>query len=126
MAQDQRSDEGAPDTGEGTLGRIAHDIAGNPVLQNAIQGVMGASERISQAQEAALGALNLPTASDLDKLIRRVRSLSQRLESVEDGIDRLEQKLGPASPGDLYQRLEGFEKRLEELARELTSQPVEH
>ena len=37
-----------------------------------------------------MGALNLPSASDLERLTRRVRSVSQRLEGIEDGLDRLE------------------------------------
>ncbi len=40
-----------------------------------------------------MGALNLPSASDLERLTRRVRSVSQRLEGIEDGLDRLEDRL---------------------------------
>ena len=40
-----------------------------------------------------MGALNLPSAADLERLTRRVRSLSQRLEGIEDGVDRLDERL---------------------------------
>ena len=39
------------------------------------------------AQQAAMGALNLPSASEVDRLERRLRSLSQRLEAVEEQMD---------------------------------------
>ena len=41
-----------------------------------------------------MGALNLPSAGDLERLTRRVRSVSQRLEGVEDGVDRIDERLG--------------------------------
>ena len=41
-----------------------------------------------------MGALNLPTASDIERLTRRVRSVSQRLEGLEDGLDRVTDQLG--------------------------------
>ena len=33
--------------------------------------------------------LNLPTGNDVDRLARRLRALSERLEEVEDTLDRL-------------------------------------
>ena len=33
--------------------------------------------------------LNLPTGNDVDRLARRLRALSERLEEVEDALDRL-------------------------------------
>ena len=44
-----------------------------------------------------MGALNLPSAADLERLTRRVRSVSQRLEGIEDGLDRLDSRLDRAS-----------------------------
>ena len=31
-----------------------------------------------------MGALNLPSASDIERLTRRLRGVSQRLEGIED------------------------------------------
>jgi hypothetical protein len=50
---------------------------------------MGAGERAAQAQRTAMGALNIPAASELERLEQRLRSLSNRLEAVEDGLDDL-------------------------------------
>ena len=41
-----------------------------------------------------MSALNLPSASDVERLERRIRSFSQRLEDVEEQIDDLTRELG--------------------------------
>ncbi|MCA1681087.1 MAG: hypothetical protein LC777_20175 [Actinobacteria bacterium] len=72
------------------------------------------------AQEAALGALNIPTAADIERLTRRVRSVSQRLEGIEDGIDRLDERLAALPPATgVNGRLERIEEQLAELTGEL-------
>ena len=65
----------------------------NPLVAGAIQRAFDAREKASSAQEAALGALMLPSAADIERLTRRVRSVSQRLEGIEDGIDRLDERV---------------------------------
>ena len=40
-----------------------------------------------------MGALNIPSAADIERLTRRLRSVSQRLEGIEDGVDRLDERL---------------------------------
>ena len=63
-----------------------------------------------------MGALNLPSASDLERLTRRIRSVSQRLEGIEDALDRLDERLGRADGGGaLEQRLTRIEASLERL-----------
>jgi predicted nucleic acid-binding Zn-ribbon protein len=94
---DETSGDGLRDRltrqGEDALGRIAQDLLENPFINGAIARAFEAREKAAQAQEVALGALNLPTASDIERLTRRVRSLSQRLEGIEDGVDRLDERL---------------------------------
>jgi chromosome segregation ATPase len=69
-----------------------------------------------------MGALNLPSASDLERLTRRIRSVSQRLEGIEDGLDRLEQKLQGLGGGTaIEQRLTGIEEQLERIEKALAS-----
>ena len=46
-----------------------------------------------------MGALNIPSAADIERLTRRLRSVSQRLESIEDGVDRLDRRLAGLKPG---------------------------
>jgi CRP-like cAMP-binding protein len=78
---------------EDALGKLAQDLLENPLVNGAISRAFGAREKATQAQEAALGALNIPSAADVERLTRRLRSVSQRLEGIEDGVDRLDQRL---------------------------------
>ena len=103
---------------EDALGRLAQDLLENPIVSGAISRAFDARERATQAQEVAMGALNIPSAADIERLTRRLRSVSQRLEGIEDSIDRLEQKLGPlAEAAGVDARLEGVEEQLSELVR---------
>src|SRR6185369_17497060 len=90
---------------EDAIGKLAQDLLENQIVNSAISRAFGARERAVQAQEAAMGALNLPSAADIERLTRRLRSVSQRLEGIEDGVDRLDQRvesLGRATAeGDL-------------------------
>lgn len=68
-----------------------------------------------------MGALNIPSAADIERITRRLRSLSQRLEGIEDAIDRLEERLGAAAPGGEDARSAAIEARLDEIARDLAA-----
>jgi hypothetical protein len=108
--------------GEDTLGKLAEDLMANPLIAGAIQRAFDAREKASSAQEAALGALMLPSAADIERLTRRVRSVSQRLEGIEDGIDRLDERLAnPPVDGRIDARLEAIELQLAALTKELTA-----
>ncbi|MFL5845402.1 MAG: hypothetical protein ACJ762_11960 [Solirubrobacteraceae bacterium] len=100
--------------GEDAIGKLAQDLLENPLVNGAIARAFEAREKASQAQEAAFGALNIPTAADIERLTRRVRSVSQRLEGIEDAVDRLDERLASAG-------LSGVEQRLEEIAAQLTA-----
>jgi CRP-like cAMP-binding protein len=104
--------------GEEALGKVAEELIANPVVNAAIARAFEARERAVQAQEAALGALNLPSAADIERVTRRLRSLSQRLEGIEDAIDRLEERVAAAG-GTPDDRMPVIEARLEEIARDL-------
>jgi hypothetical protein len=115
--QDESFVEKLSRQGEEALGRVAEELIANPVVNGAIARAFEAREKALQAQEAALGALNLPSAADIERVTRRLRSLSQRLEGIEDAIDRLEDRLAAASA-----RAGGtaaVEARLDEIARDL-------
>jgi hypothetical protein len=101
---------------EEAIGKLAQDLLENRVVTGALSRVFGTRERAMRAQEVAMGALNLPSASDLERLTRRVRSLSQRLEGIEDGVDRLDDRLQrPGGSGSVEDRLAGIERTLERL-----------
>jgi hypothetical protein len=103
--------------GEEALGKIAEELIANPVVNGAVARAFEAREKALQAQEAALGALNLPSAADIERVTRRLRSLSQRLEGIEDAIDRLEERVAVAGAGP--DRMAAIEGRLDEIARDL-------
>jgi hypothetical protein len=108
--------------GEEALGKLAQDLLDNPLINGALTRVFDAREKAVQAQEAAMGALNIPSAADIERLTRRVRSVSQRLEGIEDGVDRLDDRLAKlAGSSDVEQRLTSIEEKLDKL---LAAQPV--
>jgi len=107
--------------GEEALGKIAEELISNPVVNAAIARAFEAREKALQAQEAAMGALNLPSAADIERLTRRLRSVSQRLEGIEDSIDRLDERVSGAASSSGDQRLARIEARLDEMARDLAA-----
>jgi CRP-like cAMP-binding protein len=115
--QDESFVEKLSRQGEEALGRVAEELIANPVVNGAIARAFEAREKALQAQEAALGALNLPSAADIERVTRRLRSLSQRLEGIEDAMDRLEERVAAAGAGP--DRLAAIEARLDEIARDL-------
>jgi chromosome segregation ATPase len=126
-------DEGIRDRisrqGEEALGRIAEELAGNPLVVGALQRAFEAREKASQAQEAAMGALGIPSAADIERLTRRLRSVSQRLEGIEDAVDRLDERLASIDErlGQTVAKAGGRAKkpepdpRLDEIARDLAA-----
>ena len=107
--------------GEEAIGKLAQELLENSVVSSALSAAFETRERALRAQEAAMGALNLPSANDLERLTRRLRGVSQRLEAIEDGLDRLEQRienLGASTAID--QRLAGIEVALQRVESAVT------
>lgn len=71
------------------LGEVAQALLDNRVLHQALSTALGAGERALRAHRSAMDALDLPSASEVQRLERRLRGLSERLEEVEDGLDAL-------------------------------------
>jgi predicted nucleic acid-binding Zn-ribbon protein len=110
--------------GEETIGRLAQELLENPVVSGALTRAFETRERAARAQEVAMGALNLPSASDLERLTRRLRGVSQRLEGIEDGLDRVEQRIGNlGSQSAITDRLSAIEGRLEQIEQALSAKP---
>jgi chromosome segregation ATPase len=105
--------------GEDALGRLAQDLLENPLVNGAIARAFEAREKAAAAQEVAYGALNIPSAADIERLTRRVRSLSQRLEGIEDGVDRLDERMA-----GLQASLDAVAKELAELRTAAPKRPA--
>jgi hypothetical protein len=107
--------------GEEALGKLAQDLLENPLVNGALTRALGVRDRAAQAQEVAMGALNIPSASDIERLTRRLRSVSQRLEGIEDGLDRIEHssRARPTADGDIASRLTAIEERLTALSSQV-------
>jgi chromosome segregation ATPase len=111
--------------GEEALGKIAEELAGNPMVTGALSRALEAREKALQAQEAAMGALGIPSAADIERLTRRLRSVSQRLESIEDSVDRLDERLESIERGvtSLDGQLEKVSTQLAKLAKAKPPKP---
>jgi len=107
---------------EDALGKLAQDLLDNPLVNGALSRAFEARDRATQAQEMALGALNIPSAADVERLTRRVRSVSQRLEGIEDGVDRVDESLTALRRDEsLGARLDAIEEQLTSLGLELAA-----
>jgi HEPN domain-containing protein len=120
MNEDEGLRERLTRQGEEAVGRIADDLLGNPIFSGALTRAFEAREKAIQAQQMAMGALNLPSASDIERLTRRLRSVSQRLEGIEDAVQRLEDRLA-TSGQDLPDRLRRIEEQIASLTSELAA-----
>jgi chromosome segregation ATPase len=120
--QDQSFVDRLSRQGEEALGKIAEELISNPVINAAIARAFEAREKAVQAQEAAMGALNLPSAADIERVTRRLRSLSQRLEGIEDAIDRLDERVaGAGGRSSSDDRLARIEARLDEITQDIAA-----
>jgi chromosome segregation ATPase len=87
MNEGQASGGGIRGRGEEALSDLAEALLDNPLFSQAVTKAVGAGERAAQAQRSAMGALNIPSASDVERIEQRLRSLSNRLEALEDRLD---------------------------------------
>jgi hypothetical protein len=95
---DERGGEHAraeePSRSENPLGDLAQILVENPWMHQALHLAFGVRERASEAGTAVIRNLNLPTGQDVDRITRRLRGLSERLEELEDAVDRLSREVG--------------------------------
>jgi septal ring factor EnvC (AmiA/AmiB activator) len=109
--------------GEEAIGKVAQGMLDNPVVNRALSAAFETRQRATRAQEVAMGALNLPSAGDLERLTRRLRNVSQRLETIEDGLDRLEQRIDQlGSASSIEKRLTAIEEVLARIEATLAEQ----
>src|SRR4051812_29390787 len=65
-SEDHRS--GLRARSEEAVGELAQALLENPIFNSALGKALGAGERAASAQRSALGALNLASGSDLERL----------------------------------------------------------
>ncbi len=107
---------------EEAIGKLAQELLENPVVSGALSAAFQSRERAVRAQEVAMGALNLPSASDVERLTRRLRGVSQRLEGIEDALDGVQDRIEAlGSIRGLDQRLSAIEAALERIEASLAS-----
>jgi chromosome segregation ATPase len=94
MSYEHDDQEGLRARSEQLIGELAQALLDSQMLENAVTAAFGAREKAVEAQHAALAALNLPSAADVERLERRLRSISQRLEEIEDQVDRVGREVG--------------------------------
>src|SRR5271155_4895161 len=104
------------DGAEDRLGKALTDLLENPLLTGVVGRAFDAREKAAQAQEVAMGAFNIPSAADIERLTRRLRSVSQRLEGIEDGVHRLDRAL---TGRGVEARLSAIEDQLGALTQKL-------
>jgi CRP-like cAMP-binding protein len=125
MTDDKGLRERVTRQSEETLGKFAQELLESPTVARALTAVFETRERATRAQEVAMGALNLPSASDLERLTRRLRGVSQRLEALEDGLDRLEGRIGGlAEHSAIEQRLTAIEAALGRIESAVAKPPA--
>lgn len=92
--EEEQEQDGLRARSEQAIGELAQALLESPTLHNALAAAFGAREKAIEAQHAAMSALNLPSAGDVERLERRLRSFSQRLEEVEEQLDDANRELG--------------------------------
>ena len=125
MTEEAR-DEGLRDRisrqGEEAIGKLVEELISNPMVSSALSRALDAREKAAHAQEAAMGALGIPSAADVERVTRRLRSVSQRLEGIEDALDRIEERIQSLDIRlDEKTSEEPLTRRLDEIARDLAS-----
>lgn len=106
-------------SGEDAIGRLAQEMLDNPVVSGALARAFEAREKASQAQGVAMGALNLPSANDVERLTRRIRSLGQRLDGIEDTVDAVNDRLATGAAAGITESLESITATLEVITERL-------
>src|SRR4051812_42660873 len=96
-----REESQSAERGRSPVEKLAAGVIGSEAARGARAKVLQAGGRAGELQECTLGALTPPSAAVIARLPRRVRSVALRLEGIEDGLDRLEDRLADSDGDDL-------------------------
>jgi hypothetical protein len=103
---------------EELLGKVTRALIDDSAVAGAVSRAFEARSKAMQAQESAMGFLNMPTASDVERLTRRLRSISQRLDAIENSVSRLEDGVRDQIPPAAH-RLDAIEAELASAMQQL-------
>lgn len=101
------------------LSKALEPLVDQPLAQRLLSEASALRDRSLRAQEATLGALNLPTAADLARLERRLRALADAIGRLGDQVDRLEVRLRRSGEGATHAALEELRAEIAGLRAEL-------
>lgn len=73
--------------GEKAAADLAQALIGSPAFGQAVSAAVAARDRAADAQRAAIGAMGVSSQDAAERLERRVRVLSDRIEETEDRLD---------------------------------------
>lgn len=75
--------------GESAAREIADALLEAPAFTQTIANALGMGEQAQVAGKQALGALNISSKDDLERLERRLRAAIDRLDELEDRLDQV-------------------------------------
>jgi uncharacterized Ntn-hydrolase superfamily protein len=78
--------------GEEAVGELAQALLENPLFSSAVSRALGAGERAVQAQRSAIGAAGIASQADVERLEKRLRLISLRIDELEDRLDELDER----------------------------------
>jgi predicted nucleic acid-binding Zn-ribbon protein len=91
MSAEDNGNEGIRDRvqskGEKAAADLAQALIGSPAFGQAVSAAVAARDKAAEAQRAAMGAMGVSSSDESERLERRVRVLSDRLEESEDRLD---------------------------------------
>lgn len=91
MSTENDANEGIRDKvqskGEKAASDFAQALIGSPAFGQAVSAAVAARDRAADAQRAAMGAMGVSSQDEAERLERRLRVLSDRLEETEDRLD---------------------------------------
>ncbi len=79
--------------------KIAQMVLSNQAVRAVVSQGFEVRDAALRVQSSLMESLNLPTASDLATLAGRMRSMSTRLELLEDSIGRVERGVAQLNVG---------------------------
>jgi hypothetical protein len=104
---------------EELLGKVTRALIDDSAVTTAVSRAFEARSKATQAQESAMGFLNIPTAGDVERLTRRLRSIAQRLDAIENAVTRLEDGVRDQAQPALH-RVEAIEAQLASAMQQLS------